>query len=264
MTQPAVTRAIQELEQYYGVRLFDRIKRRLSITEAGKSFYAFALHIVDSFEQMEQGLRNWDELGVLRLGSTVTLGTFLMPKVLSAMTQRHPELQLRGKVSNSQSLQQALLDNQLDFAAIEGSVSHELLQTEMLGEDHLLPVLPPDSPHCGKSVRLEQLCSYPLLLREPGSAGRGFLDSVFAVHSIQAIPVLESISTQAILQAVHDGLGVSFLPQQLVQDSIQKGFVGSCLVSDENFQRKSYLVWHKHKFLSHSAREAMELFRLYC
>ena len=64
MTQPAVSLAIKELEHYYGVRLFDRIGKRLQITEAGQNFLRYAIHISDLFEDMEQGLRGWDANGI--------------------------------------------------------------------------------------------------------------------------------------------------------------------------------------------------------
>ena len=79
MTQPAVTRTIQEIEQHYGVRLFDRMNRRLFVTEAGRQFYAQALHIVESFDRMEKGLLNGDAFGVLRVGASISLGNFFLP-----------------------------------------------------------------------------------------------------------------------------------------------------------------------------------------
>ena len=71
MTQPAVSLAIKELEQYYGVRLFDRIGRRLQITEAGQHFLQYAIHISDLFSDMETGLRDWDSKGINGLGISV-------------------------------------------------------------------------------------------------------------------------------------------------------------------------------------------------
>lgn len=68
MTQPAVTRAIQEIESYYGIRLFERINRKLYITQTGTMFYTYAVHIVDSFDQMEKGLRDWTSWGFSGLG----------------------------------------------------------------------------------------------------------------------------------------------------------------------------------------------------
>ncbi len=261
MTQPAVTRAIQELERHYGTRLFDRINHRLSVTEAGRQFYAYALHIVDSFAQLEQRLGNWDEAGVLCIGASVTVGNFLLPQVLAAFKERHGELRVRATISNGQTLQDALLDNRLDFAVIEESVSHEHLCCACIGHDRLVPVLPPDSPYRDGAPPLAALAQLPLLLREPGSASRTFLEHVFAAHGLHAAPVLESVSTQALVQAVHRGLGVSFLPQRLVSPGIEGGLVATCRVADEDFVRGNHLVWHRHKFLTAPAKEAMALFR---
>ena len=82
MTQPAVTRAIQEMEHYYGVCLFERIGHRLSRMAAGEEFYAHALHIVEAFDRMEKELRDWDEIGRIRIGATNTLGCFFLPELL--------------------------------------------------------------------------------------------------------------------------------------------------------------------------------------
>lgn len=74
MTQPAVSLAIKELEDYYGVRLFDRIGKRLKITDAGRHFLKYAIHITDLFSDMETGLRDWDSKGILRIGASITIG----------------------------------------------------------------------------------------------------------------------------------------------------------------------------------------------
>lgn len=261
ITQPAVTRAVQEIEKYYGTRLFDRINRRLYVTEAGKRFYAYALHMVDSFEQMERGMRNWDETGVLCIGASITVGTFLLPKVIVSFKKKHPEVKLKATVSNGKNLQDALLNNLLDFAVIEGNIMDEFLCRECIANDILVPVLPQGSKYKDTVVSLEELAAEPLLLREHGSAVRAFVDHIFAVHGLCGKPVLESVSTEAILQAVHMGLGISFLPGQLAQQSIQSGFVTTCGIKDETLGRKIHLVWHKHKFLTGSAKEAMGLFR---
>jgi DNA-binding transcriptional LysR family regulator len=262
MTQPAVSRAIQEIEQYYGIRLFERINRRLCVTESGRAFYARALHIVDSFDQLDKEMRNWDEVGVLRIGTSVTIGNALLPKALRLLRQQHPHLQIQSTVSNGASLQQAILNNRLDFALIEGSIDDEALCREVVAADRLVLVLPPDDPRAGAAaLTLQDLADGPFLLRENGSAGRMLLNHIFAVHGLPLAPAMESISTQALLQAVHEGLGISFLPEQLARPAIESGFVATRAVDDESFRRENHLVWHRHKYLTRSAREAMELFR---
>ena len=258
MTQPAVTRSIRELERYYGVCLFERLHHRLCVTEVGKTFFTYALHILDSFDHMEKELRDWDKFGVLRVGAGVTVGNVLLPELLAHFRQTHPHLRVRAMVANGAALQEALLDNRLDFAVIENSLSDERLCQERLFSDSLIPVLPPDDSRVGQEgLCLRDLAHEPLLLREEGSACRIFLDHVFALHSLSLEPTLESVSTQAILQAVHAGLGISFLPQALVLPHLQSGRVSTVRLADEAFQREIYLVWHTHKFLTPTTREMM-------
>jgi DNA-binding transcriptional LysR family regulator len=100
MTQPAVSLAIKELEQYYGVHLFDRIGRRLQITDAGQHFLQYAIHISDLFSDMETGLRDWDSKGVLRIGASITIGSQFLPNYVKAFSELCPELDVRVTVEN--------------------------------------------------------------------------------------------------------------------------------------------------------------------
>lgn len=262
MTQPTVTRAVQELERYYGVRLFERINRRLYITQSGRQLYARAVHIVGSFDRMEKELKNWDEFGLLRIGATPTLASVLLPKTLMTFEKKHPKLHVRCSVENGTHLQEALADDRLDFALIEGEVAAEHLHAEPFSEDRLILLLPPDDPRRNApALTLRELAESPLLLREKGSMGRSFLDRVFAAHDLPLEPLIESISTHAIIQAVHAGLGISFLPQRLIRHSVESGFVATRAVDDEPFVRRNFAVWHEDKFLTRSARELLEDFR---
>ena len=87
MTQPAVSLAIKELEQYYGVVLFDRIGRRLRISEAGLHFKEYAVPISALFDDMEKGMRNWDAFGVLRVGASITIGAQFLPGYVRAFKE---------------------------------------------------------------------------------------------------------------------------------------------------------------------------------
>jgi len=259
MTQPAVSRCIAELEAHYGTHFFERLGRRLSVTEAGKEFYHQALHIVDSFERMECGMMSWNHCGILRIGASITLGTFLLPEAMKQFRKAYPDVRLKAMVANGRSIQEALLDNRLDFAVIEGGGHNERLKAEVLGNDRLVPVLPPDDPRNGGEYSFSELASSALLLRENGSVGRSFLNHLFSLHNLSVEPVMESVSTQAILQAVHAGLGISFLPERLVKAGLQDGFVGTCRLTDESLRRENYLVYHKNKYHAKPAQEMMLL-----
>ncbi len=260
MTQPVVSRTIQELERYYGVQLFERINQRISVTEAGNQFYSYALHIIDSFDQMEKSLRNWDELGIIRVGASVTLGSMLLPEVIKSYQAAHSGITVKAIVTNGTKLQKMLENNEIDFALIEGGSVNENLITEELGEDRLILLLPPGSDLLARNkLFLSDLMHYPFLLRENESVSRILINHIFALHNLPLRPFMESVSTHAIVQGVHKGLGISFLPERLVKHSIESGFIATRPVDDESFIRKNYIVRHKNKMLSASAKDFIDI-----
>ena len=82
LAQPSLSVAIRELEGHYGVRLFERTGRAISPTQAAGALYGYASHILSLFDDMEKQMRNWDTLGVLRLGASVTMGTHILPDLI--------------------------------------------------------------------------------------------------------------------------------------------------------------------------------------
>lgn len=260
MTQPAVTRAVQEMESYYGVRLFDRINRRLYVTEAGHHLYSQALHVVDVFDGMEQSLRNWDAMGVLRIGSSITLGNFLLPDLILQFGQTHPGLKVQVTISNGASLKSALLNNELDLALLECGADHANLVSLPLMTDQMVLILPHNHPLADKEqVLVADLVHCDLLLRERDSAARSFLDSVFAVHGLTLHPLWESASTQALVKAVSKGIGVSLLPRMLVKHDIDSGAVVTRPIANEALERKNEIAWHKNKYLTSAAKDFIDL-----
>ena len=84
LAQPSVSLAVKELENYYGIRLFERLGRRITPTEGGTAFYGYAIHIVSLFAEMETRMRNWDAFAALRVGTSITIGVSLLPGLIQA------------------------------------------------------------------------------------------------------------------------------------------------------------------------------------
>ncbi len=254
MTQPAVSVAIRELERHYGVVLFERLGRRLYVTDEGRALQARAVHIVEEFRQMEQGM---GRAGRLRVGASVTLGNFLLPEAAKRWRARYPHSPLQVTVANGRTLQQLLCDGQLDAAVIEGPVERPELEKRVFRRDELVLVVPVGHALAEKpSVILAEAAAQPLLLREKGSAGRAFVDATFARHGLEARASWESIDTQALFRAVRAGLGVAFLPRALAE---QEPEVVLRQLADEPFARENVLVWHRHKRMTRPLQEWMAL-----
>lgn len=154
LAQPAVSRAVAELEEYYGVRLFDRIGRRLYLTEAGRRMWEYAVHICGLFNDLEKGLRGWDEQGVLRVGASITIGSQFLPGYVDAFRAAHPGVDVRVWVGPSEQLEEKLLHNTLDVALMEGPVHGSALTAEEYMADTLAVVCAPGRPFTqGQTVR---------------------------------------------------------------------------------------------------------------
>ncbi len=260
MTQPAVTRAIQELEEHYGRPLFERIHRRIYVTEAGRQLYQQAVHVKALMDKMEKDMTDWEEAGVLRVGAGTTLGCVLLPRVLSAFAKAHPRLRVHSTVTDTTRLQEMLLHNEIDFALIEGAPADPSLERLPIGKDRMVLILPKEHPLCAReSITIPDLAEYPVIVSESGSASRNFLEHLFSIHGLRLNPVMESGSMPAIVRAVQAGLGVSLIPQRMVSLFGEPGGLRERPLSYEILTRESHLVWHESKYIGKSAREFMEL-----
>lgn len=262
LTQPAVTRAVQELEQYYGTRLFERMYRHLSPTEAGRRLYPQAVHLLDSFDSIETGLRNWDTLGLIRVGATVTLGGTLLPALARRFAADHPGVRLQVTVANGETLTAALCENRLDLALLESRPTLPDLCVEEIGTDRLCAVMAPDSPFAaGEALTLEQLATAPLLVREQGSTARAVLQRALESRDLPLQPLWESVSTEALLQAAARGLGVAVLPEARARAAVARGQVCLRPIAEPGLVRRHVAAWHKEKYLTASMRRFLALCR---
>lgn len=259
LAQPSVSQAIKELENYYGIGLFDRIGRGIRPTESGKAFYNYALHIVSLFNEMEQTIKNWDSMGILRIGASITIGTHILPLIIKSYEQQYPNLEIKVIVKQSASIEQLILENKIDIALIEAQPEQTDIVSVPFMEDELCAIVPPNHPllFTGE-ITLADMTQYPFLMREPGSAGRQILEAYFELQDIHIQPFWESTSTQTIVKAVSVGLGVAVLPYLLVQKDIKAGNV--CQVTlTQPLKRHLNIIYHKNKFLTENMKAFIAL-----
>ncbi len=264
MTQPAVSLAVRELEQYYGVVLFDRIGRRLRITEAGLRFRDYASHICSIFDDMEKGMRDWDAFGQLRVGASITIGSQFLPCYVQAFHTLHPGTQVRALIAPSELLEQHIMENELDFALIEGAAHNPALHAEEYMEDQLTVICPNSS--CFRTHRhmtQDEFKSQNFLLREPGSGTREVIDRVTEDAGFRISPIWEAMSTTALVNAVINGIGISILPQRMVMGAIEHGMVIPATVEGLEFRRRFHIIYHREKYLTKAAENFLELCRNY-
>lgn len=260
MAQPTVSFAVSELEKYYGAKLFDRLSKRLYLTDAGTRLLPYAQHIILMFNEMEAGAQNLKDSGTLRIGSSVTIGTCLIPNLLKSFAKNRPNVVVKMQVDNSEIIEQSVLDNQIDLGLIEGIVHSPQLVSEEFQKDELVLLFAPGHRwEAQTSVMLDQLKDEPFLMREHGSGGREILESALLLHDIDIKPAWESISTQAIVEAVANSLGVTVLPILLVESLLAQGILITRPIEGISLKRKFSLIHHKNKYITGIMREFIDL-----
>ena len=171
LSQPAVSQAVAELEEYYGARLFERMGRRLYLTPAGERFQEYAVHIEALFDHMEKGLRSGDSSGLVRVGASITVGSQFLPYYVKAFRQKDPAIEVQVRVRPSKELERALHTNQLDLALVEDAVQGEGLMAEPYMEDELVGICSPGGPfEQGELVSKELFCSKSFCCGSPAAA----------------------------------------------------------------------------------------------
>lgn len=264
MTQPAVSQAIRELEEHYGLRLFERYSRHLYITPAGQRLRQHAGQLLQQVERMEKSLQGCDDAGPLRVGATVTIGSQFLPCYADTFHSLHPQTQVQVFINPGEVLEQRLLHNQLDLALIEGDVHAPELITEAYLEDSLLTVCAPGRPYArGQTVTLEQLRSQPFLLREKGSATRETFDAAARAVGFSVEPAWEASSTTALVNAAVHGLGIAVLPRRMLFGPLERGIITAFQVPELDLRRRYWVVFHKDKFLTSAARDFIDLCKNY-
>ncbi len=246
IAQPAVSTTISELERHYNVQLFERINRRLVLTDEGKKLLIKAQSVLAAFDDFEESATNSSQKPMLRIGASLTIGKQKIPWLLRELRNRFQGIDFQISINQTSIIESKILGGAMDFAFIQGKPSDNNIQSKLI-ESNRLAVVCGNDYDMPDTVTLKELCEYELLLREDEGVSREFLDHIFARENIVVNPVMESISNQALISAAGQNLGVTILPESLVSHHLQLGELRRISVSDFEFTRNSYLIYHKDK-----------------
>lgn len=247
MTQPAVSRAISEIESHYGLKLFIRLRNGVSPTEAGVWFYREAQHIVCSFDNIESIASNIHN-NTMRIDCCALLGQSYMPLCISRFNKLHADLSVKVTISrSSENILSALQHNKIDMAILETKIdSNDNFLVKKLFEYHLVPLFPPHHAFVKKDhLTLEEMGSCDFVCTEKGRPLRVYMEELFSAHGLRFEPQWECVSTQGIINAVSQGHGISFLPLGAIKSAIQNGSVATRAVDNEDFLRNIYIMYPK-------------------
>jgi DNA-binding transcriptional LysR family regulator len=229
ISQPAVSKAVKELENQLGQPLFERGAGKLSLTEAGSLLAERGraiLAIERSAEEDLQALRTLQH-GVLRIGASTTIATYLLPPLIAAFLRQYPGVDLRLTIQNTLSILSLLLEYQIDVALVEGPVADERTVSEPWRVDELVVIVAPGHPFVKRAGRqgipVSLLAEELFLVREPGSGTRQVAEQALAERGVELKHTVELGSLEAIKQAVAAGLGLAIISGATIADELALG-----------------------------------------
>jgi DNA-binding transcriptional LysR family regulator len=256
ISQPAVSQTITELEEYYDVRLFERMSNKLYLTDAGKQLLPLAQEAMKLQATIETTMRDFRQENSIRLGATVTIGTYLLPRVVKAIQSIQPQIRVQTVVDNTSAIEEKLLNSDLDIGLVEGQITSSQLVTEPFYEDELVIVCAPNHPLAGKDlVRVRDLQNHAFILREEGSGSRLLFSKRMEEKSITYRIVGVLSNTEAILNSAQQGLGLGVVSRIAV--AVEQPGLKVLNIPDLNLTRTFDIVYHRHK----SVKNALTLTR---
>lgn len=255
VTQPSISNAIKELEKYYGVKLFDRIGRRLTITSAGLKLLEYSRLVVQRYNDLEREFRNWDRLGELRIGTSNSIGAYFLPSILSEFKKLYPDLTVKVTVNESSNIEELIINNEVDLALIEGVVHYEDINKELFLTDEISIIASPERYRDGQVLTREQFEKEDLMVREKGSGTREIFLNKLSDADIHPKITVESVSTEVLLRCTYANLGIAVVPRRVALGAYKEGRVVFLNLEDLNLKRDYLIIHHKDKFMSSYAED---------
>ncbi|WP_108444570.1 LysR family transcriptional regulator [Halomonas denitrificans] len=226
LTQPAVSKRIAVLEGQIDARLFDRIGRRVSLTEAGRVLLPRARQILVMVDDSRRALGNLEDsvAGRLTLATSHHIGLHRLPPLLKAYTGQHPDVRLDLHFLDSEQAYQGVLDGELELAVVTLAPHPDpQLEAVPVWIDRLCFVCAPDHPLAGRGrLGLHELCAFDAVLPGPLTFTRGLIESRFASAGLTLPVALSTNYLETLKMMAAIGLGWSLLPERLVAGELHE------------------------------------------
>lgn len=258
MTQSAVSIAVKELESFYQTRLFDRIHRKIYLTESGKMLLQYADSLLRQFDELSEMIRDEGNYTHCSFGVNLSFGETMLPGLMRKIREQLPTAKLKVYVDNSHEIEEKRKNNEIDFSIVDAYTGESNQKAVFLCEGRMAAVCA-GSDSSAEQMSIRELATKNLLLREVGSGNRNCIDAAFQTHGCAVRPMVESSSDLSLLAMARQGLGVAILPVEVVEDDLRRGSLREIKLLEAGLQRYYYLVYSEKKHLTRTVRNVIQL-----
>jgi DNA-binding transcriptional LysR family regulator len=255
ITQPAVTKGIQRLQEFYDMKFVDHIGKKLVLTDAGEVLYEIAEKIFELENQAEESIRDFQQRkrGHIRILSSESFGDYYLPRMIIPYSKSYPLVRITMSILPTEQVvnHTAILNNDLGF--ISYPVEHDKLLVKEVLKDQLVIIAPLNHPlTCKEKLAPDDLAGQLLIMHEKGSAPRNAIEEYIRKNNLSVKIPLELSSNRAIKRAVEEGIGIALISRKVALEEIEAGRLMAIPLSDPSMTRKYFMIHHKDKYLSES------------
>src|SRR5579859_3313764 len=250
--QSNVTAQIKALEEELGVPLFDRLGRRVTLTDAGRRFQPFAEQALKAMEQGERAIRSGsDPSGPLRISTPESILTYRLPLVLRSFRRKFPRVELAFKPHIDAllafELETGKLDLGIDMCDCPPNPAHKSIRFHT---EKIFLLAEPSHPLAKRrTIKPADLAGQNLLLTEAGCGYRAKLDKVLALQNIRPSHITEFSSVEAIKQCISAGMGLALLPAIAVARELRQNQFKALHWTGPSLDISTWVIWHKDKWM---------------
>jgi DNA-binding transcriptional LysR family regulator len=258
MTQPAVSQQVKSLERRLNMKLFERTGHKLFLTEAGEAILENALVILTAQEEIERVIAELQGLsrGRFVLGANTTGGMYIVPSIVRAFREVHPEAELTLHVESTNRICERVMQNMVDIAIVTGPLQDRRFVVRDLCQDQLLLIISPSHPFASRaSVSLADVASEPFILPEPGSRTRLLVEQAFTERGLKLRVTMQLAGTEAVKKAAEANLGVAMVSRHAIQRELSLDVLKAVTIDGLTIYRPIHMLYRKGKHFSPLARE---------
>ncbi len=260
-TQPAVSLAVQKLENELGEKLIDRSGKELMLTDAGQVVFEYARRFENLQREMENALAELRDnaAGRLIIGANESTTLYLL-KHIQRYRRLYPKVRVQVRRSLSSKIPSQLIDGDLELGVISYDPMDDRLECEVIYTDHLAFVVSPRHRFAGReSVSITELGMETFIAHNVVSPYREVVLREFQRYKVPLNMDVEMPTVETIRKLVQRNEGVAFLPRMCVEQELEQGTLREVRVEELHVERKIRLVYPRRRVLSHAARAFLEV-----
>lgn len=199
ISQPAVSKHIHEIEEHYGVKLFDRNGTKIKLTNAGSILFDHIEKLTNIYRDIDMdiaALSNHSK-GLLKIGASTTVAQYYLPKYIASFRERFPDIEIAMVSNNTEAIENLLMENKIDLAIVEGQSKRQNLQYNGIAKDEIVLCTRAGNQSAKSTIKLEEIMKLPMILREPGSGSLEVIANALKTKGINISSLHKEIELQS-------------------------------------------------------------------